>query len=86
MHHPRLFERILERRHTLAAKGVVLCQGGDAHTWLVLRGGVGNGILGAVAGSAENIAVPFCAGDGVRHRRFNDEDFFVFFGHRQHGQ
>src|SRR3546814_17785452 len=48
-------------------------------------GGGGIGILGRVARGAEDILVPLFAGDGVGHRRLDDQDLLVFLGDRQHG-
>ena len=59
---------------------------GDGDARFVQRYSVRYRVLRAVAAGAEDVFVPLVTGDGVGHSGLYQQDFFVFFGHWQHGQ
>ena len=80
-----LGERLLERGDAVAAERVVLRERRDEHAGLADRHRVGDRVLRRIAAGAEDVAVPFVAGDLVGDRRLDDEDLLVLLGDRQHG-
>ena len=86
VHQLGFLDRILERLDAVAAEGVVLRQGGQRHAGFVHRHRVRDRILRTVASGAEDVLVPLLAGDRIGHRRLDQQDLLVLFGHRQHGQ
>jgi len=74
---------ILEGLDAVPAERVVLRQGGDRDTVLIERDSVGDRILRRIAPGAEDVAIPLLAGNLIRDRRLDDQDFLVFLGDRQ---
>ena len=68
----------------VTAEGVVLGEGGDHHAGLADGERVGDGVLRGIAVDAEDIAVPFVAGDAVGDGAVDDQEFLVFERDRQH--
>jgi hypothetical protein len=79
-------QRLLERRDTVAPERVVLRERRDQHVALAERHRGRQRVLGGVARRAEDVAVPFVAGDGIGDRRLHDEELLILFGYRQHRQ
>ncbi len=77
-------QRLLERGDPVAAERVVLRQGRDRNLAAPERDRGRQRVLRRVARSAENIPVPFFAGDRVRDRRLHDQDLLGVFGDRKH--
>ena len=86
MHQLGFFERFPERFDAIAAKRRVLRQRGDGHAGFVERNGIGNGVLRAVSAGTKDVLVPLFAGDRISYCGLDQQNLFVLFGHRQHGQ
>ena len=82
----RARQRLAEGGDAVAAKGVILRQRGHDHPFLPQRHRVRDRVLAGIAPGAEDVAVPFAAGDRIGHGGFDDQDALVFFGHGQHRQ
>ena len=81
-----LGERLLERGDAVAAEGVILRERRHMLARLADRDRVGNRVLRRIARGAEDVAVPFGAGDLVGDRRLDHENLLVLLGDRQHGE
>ena len=76
----------LESLDAVVAECVVLCQHADRDIALAERDCGGERILGGIAAGAENVAIPFVAGDGVGDRGLDQQHFLRILGDRQHGE
>ena len=81
-----LLERALEGSDAVATEGVILRQHADGDVVLAERDGGGQRVLRGIACAAENVAVPFIAGDGIRDRGLDQKDFLCILGDRKHGE
>ena len=80
------FDRLPEGLDPITSKCRVLRQSGDRHAAFIESDRIGDRILRAVAPRPKNIFIPLFARDGISHSRLDQQDFFVFFSDRQHGQ
>ena len=82
----RLVERPLEGGDAVAAEGVILRQHADRDVVLAERDRRGKRVLRGIAAAAEDVAVPFIAGDGIGDRGLDQKNFLRILGDRQHGE